>query len=129
MLTELLFGLIFAAGVPLSVYGARAEWRIPLTEPPGDTPADWPFGRPSWLVMRRSFALYIPTSVCFSAVLLLEAFDLLHGPVAELLRVLTFVTVALFVSVALLNRPSVLVPPALRKEPGFIVEVIRSWRG
>jgi hypothetical protein len=102
--------------------GAPRLWRgeSDVDEPP---PA-WPFGAAAWHGVIRSFIVWPP----------LLALAMAGAAVAELTEaddvgmtlgvIGLFGGVALHIPILLWNRPKVLVPPPLRRQPG----ALREWR-
>lgn len=101
------------------------EWRWAYD--PNNVPAAWPYGAALWRGLTRIHLLGIIAMPVGALMLLFDqGFD---GQAAAVLATAFAVALVAVVvagwSVILLNRPTFLVPPHLRQQPG----ALREWRG
>jgi len=112
--------LIFAVAIlgGAIIHGSR--WNASPDDPVYSVPDGWPWKEGTWYLWRRTLVPLVLSGVAIGA-----------GAVAPerwvvgVAVVFFGVALPLFVSIALFNRPRLLVPPGLRDRPGLIAR--RRW--
>lgn len=124
---DFLLGLACLVVFVALIFNVRNEWRVPPDQDPGPAPPDWPFGRPSWIAHRLMSVPLVLVALSFGLVLVPAGL----GDSGGTLRVVATVLVATACFGAAitggLGRPKWLVPPSLRAERGFAIEVALGW--
>ncbi|MSO95519.1 MAG: hypothetical protein EXQ81_06965 [Thermoleophilia bacterium] len=110
--------LVLTAGTLLGGVGLVRGWRRDATSDYYRMPSHWPWGEASWYGFRRN-------ELVAELVAVTLVFSVLFPGLVSVWGVLLFgVLIPLSAAVFLVNRPRLVVPPALRDQPGFFA----AWR-
>lgn len=115
--------IIGAAALVAGAFRLRRMWRA--LDPYGQQPVGWPFGDAGWRAMARLFPANYAAVICLVlawGLLSIAADNALLVTLGLLAFLATVVLFGLVVRIALFNRPSWLIAPSLRGEPGLVEE-------
>lgn len=114
--------LALAAVAALGTFGLLRGWRLPATSDYYRPRPFWPWGEPAWYGFRRTELI----GQLFIVALLLDA--LFPNLIVVWGIAGFFVLIPLGLTIFFFNWPRILVPPALREQPGFFAHLRRRWR-
>jgi uncharacterized sodium:solute symporter family permease YidK len=126
-ITDFLFGLACFVCFMALIFNVRKEWQVPPNEGPGPAPDDWPFGRPSWIAYRLMSVPLVLAALSFALILVPAGLGESKGTLRTVAIVLVATAGFSAAVIGGFGRPKWLVPPSLRAEPGFAVEVALGW--
>lgn len=114
--------LVLAAGASLGAVGLIRGWRSEATSDYYKMPPLWPWGEAAWNGFRRNELV----AEALAIVLVVYVASPQFAPVLGLLTFGLLIPAA--IAIFLFNWPSILVPPALREQPGFMTAMWRRSR-